>query len=117
MDTMNIHFDLLFTDSTYEEFDYISFDLFCINLKNCRSFGHSPSTVFFLVTYRQCVGYFLDVQVGLLLILFCTVWHLSGLGQEDLNSHGSTYFKDLKQMLILYAAPYNLKNIVSIPLI
>jgi hypothetical protein len=38
-----------------------------------------------------------------LLIQFCTDWHLSGLGQEGLNLHGSTYFKDLKRMLILYA--------------
>jgi hypothetical protein len=65
----------------------------------------------------MCWIFFFDFQVGLLLIQFCTVWHLSGLGQGDLNSHGSTYFKDLKQMLILYAAPYNLKNIVPIPLI
>lgn len=46
---------------------------------------------------------FWGFQVGLLLIQFCTDWHLSGLGQEGLNLHGSTYFKDLKQMLILYA--------------
>jgi hypothetical protein len=33
MDTMNIHFDLLFIDSSYQEIDCISLDSFSINLK------------------------------------------------------------------------------------
>jgi endo-alpha-1,4-polygalactosaminidase (GH114 family) len=58
MDTMNIHFDLLFIDSSYQEFDCISLDSFSIHLK--KIVGHSaiPYLSICSVTSHQHVDFF-----------------------------------------------------------